>query len=1061
MPGSKGSNNNKKATTFNINNISKVIDFKVPVLLGTDLSESDKRAMIIKTFNAQNSFEDRLITYLKYQMYCNAANDAVENGNLEVDEKNLVDNLKDDEQRIINNKIKNQKEAFVESFGVKKSYNPEKASKLDDIMSENIQHMIAGDYSVDSVIKNFERMGNIITSYTLELGKEYKKNLKKFPENDKYRKEKAMYLTYRGGSLASVMDNALNTTYRAMFGDITEDDRFNEGILNAFRFSKDMSLDDYIKLCRLSNKDKKELKEELKLAPNVDEKNITAYDALKYDVITDQIKADKTLIQDTINNINEAEKQKAKDENRQYVPLATNVIADMVADQLKDSIKTRTHEEIKEEVKGGDNYVPKTAEEVVNRLEAEDRASNTTVLEDMVKEKAKKEYKNYMDTFISDSFTNCTFNAMQKSRLNLDSDSLEIIGDGTTIHGNDFNTKPIKDWINGEGANMIVQEQKMNKFKSYSQLNNELLSGELVNFRSQISFTDTYDFNELIEKNVDPTLLRGAINDIKDASKRHPNSTKKLGKDFQDVLNAAEVYEFSVSAKEGGNVLDSRAAFIKSCKKFFKGREKDSSKELNQKCFDDLLVIMGEILPRDKFTEFVGEINSKRGKEKYHIKEDKYLRKDNDYNTLYSNLRAAERVREDRAQVKSAENVLKVVGENKKVIEGVDSLFGKVVEPYVNVYSDSQKKNVEEKFSLEDVFGSLGHMSIYNTLVKDKIEDKIHQIGPSKEEFELSNKEFAALAFAGSLTNDACLEANHTVDSMRIKDKDKDGLKVENKSFINDLITKEKNTKNENKQLNRINFGRHMAKEAMDEYAKGNKMALAYVLASGIRAITKDVLTKPEFNSSLAVNAEMLSRMREMMNRDPELYKLAFKNGLKKSDMTNVKEVISLGVLQNKYEKADKMYESDNPTKEEKIERATNFVLNDMFKKFIGDDKHALHSIIRNPKAYNSLISGARDLVTSNDLHKLSYTQIQQRFDPNKIETYNLTPKKIKSKKAECDKLNEKYAKLIKKVQKELPKAKYRNIKTSFIDMKAVKNEIAARKAKEAEVNKAKVGRSL
>jgi len=115
----------------------------------------------------------------------------------------------------------------------------------------------------------------------------------------------------------------------------------------------------------------------------------------------------------------------------------------------------------------------------------------------------------------------------------------------------------------------------------------------------------------------------------------------------------------------------------------------------------------------------------------------------------------------------------------------------------------------------------------------------------------------------------------------------------------------------QNKQIGRIAQGRNIAVQALEEYAAGDKNALANVITAGIRNVTQDILKDPKFDQSMVVNAEMLVRMSEMIQRDPELCKYCYKNGLTHDDMANARELVGLSKVENNYEKAVESYDAE------------------------------------------------------------------------------------------------------------------------------------------------------
>ena len=181
---------------------------------------------------------------------------------------------------------------------------------------------------------------------------------------------------------------------------------------------------------------------------------------------------------------------------------------------------------------------------------------------------------------------------------------------------------------------------------------------------------------------------------------------------------------------------------------------------------------------------------------------------------------------------------------------------------------------------------------------------------------KLSEKDFVALAIAGARTPQSfALSGRRAALSKDLQEKKITREEYDAKLFqLNDAFSTEDQClrKSEDYTFSKVNLpycpdvfckeyfpcvqnGRKMASHAMEEYEKNNLKPLAKLIAFGITEMTA-TNRKEDANVYQASVAEMCKRMSNMLERDPDLKKEAFKQGLRQQDLN----MIDSFTMQNK-----------------------------------------------------------------------------------------------------------------------------------------------------------------
>ncbi len=162
-------------------------------------------------------------------------------------------------------------------------------------------------------------------------------------------------------------------------------------------------------------------------------------------------------------------------------------------------------------------------------------------------------------------------------------------------------------------------------------------------------------------------------------------------------------------------------------------------------------------------------------------------------------------------------------------------------------------------------------------------------VGEAAAGYTLSGKDFAAIAFAAAMTDrvfakvDPKLYENENADIARFKFNAVIPFGFSANPVIDAHIG--------DKYADAVQESRLMAVEAMNAYAN-DKKPLAQILAKGLSEI--NALFKADCFSLSGADIEMAARMKNMLERDPELKALAMENGLEADDMEAVDKMHKL-----------------------------------------------------------------------------------------------------------------------------------------------------------------------
>ena len=231
-------------------------------------------------------------------------------------------------------------------------------------------------------------------------------------------------------------------------------------------------------------------------------------------------------------------------------------------------------------------------------------------------------------------------------------------------------------------------------------------------------------------------------------------------------------------------------------------------------------------------------------------------------------------------------------------------------------------------------------VSLFNRI--KPIKKPFKAIGSDNPSDILSNKDFAALSFAASTTREV------------YNKRDKEIIEFEGNTALNQderyrmyghLLARELTAVINfplSSYIDRVVDSRSFAEKALRDYENGEKDALASLITQGIKNFCRisfnaaDCYFYNELND-LMIYSEMGQRMYAMLERDPELLKLATKKGLTSQEVFQIRSIGIAGKVDKLYDYAVKAMESDrknniNWTEEQKLEYYTDFLMGIRYK---------------------------------------------------------------------------------------------------------------------------------
>jgi len=546
----------------------------------------------------------------------------------------------------------------------------------------------------------------------------------------------------------------------------------------------------------------------------------------------------------------------------------------------------------------------------------------------------------------------------------------EAISNGINADGDPELSK----WMMNEGPHIALQYSRNSMRENYSYFRGEISQTKpfMVNSDPEMRAINTFRAKER-----DADFLRGVIADLESTGTGEKKSWeigwhKTNSPEYEKLMKLLKLYEYRVSSADHGKAEDVRVHLVKACKAYLRGREKVRRHPFGRKRVNDVLLIMSDIMLPSDFRAEVQRINIIR---KAGIGDDDYIMAENytpevkrRKGSEYHRLRLAALEASEEKQKKTQENSTEIPDFYKKQLENLENIYGR--EPR---YDASSMQGVfspdpERPDRIREFPG---------------IRKEYSSIGPTRIPYGIADKDFTAIAFAGALTREA-LEEGMKGSYGTVYDPDITGPEYSEKAAVKTFgkdIAKYKGV---------IQFGRTSAEQALKEYSEGNKEPLAKLLAAGIKYCRNYVRNSDKLDNAYILYHEMASRMLNMMDRDPELERIALENDLTRGMKARMKDLeAGAKVVKEAAKGVEKLLSVKKThvplTEEEKLGAATDIVM----KRILSEScrrtaklEHGYNRLlesITDPKEYESLRSSVREFTAKNELHRLPPSDILKK----------------------------------------------------------------------------------
>ena len=489
-------------------------------------------------------------------------------------------------------------------------------------------------------------------------------------------------------------------------------------------------------------------------------------------------------------------------------------------------------------------------------------------------------------------------------------------------------TKPediaYKEWADTVADPMFKEKYYTDIVQSYGVVRSKVMSGQELGIMKEKVVERFFDVNV---SNIDITLLKG-IRVALEATKGGYGTGHKDSEKFNEMLDALKKFENKLATNETEGLNDAREKLILKCKNYVSNREDVRKADYGNDRFDAASTVLYSILPKDEFARWATAVNGKRKSDKItwarcQEKQSAYL--------------IAQQNREIKAQSIAAESRLSKPMEYAKRMSRVEKFYGK------RPTFDDKFEGVFSREEFAEKFKAIGEKEDFVT------------IGASPAGGNLSDQDFSALVFAGTVTPEVAAE------DRRYREFFEDKILLTGKDYTTELA---KNPVPEecSKHLDVIAGGRNAAINAMNEYAAGNKHPLAHILAAGIRFAAAGGRAMDKMNEDIFMHSEMGARMLGMLERDDELKKYTEKNyvGAFKDDVNQIKSMTAMSDIYLKSENARKFINKvkDDPEKARSLDRQTKEkLMTDILVKRLVEDCSKQYRLTRekNPSYTNKI----------------------------------------------------------------------------------------------------------
>ena len=517
---------------------------------------------------------------------------------------------------------------------------------------------------------------------------------------------------------------------------------------------------------------------------------------------------------------------------------------------------------------------------------------------------------NCCNEYLVNEYSAKGYNAVKNSLTGIEKEMLEK---GKKLQrGGEPEQQHIRDWVRDKGQG-TAQKKLISNINNNTQSLIASLTGEKsLKMRSGRGMTDVFP-----EAIFDPgeKWISGVIAKL-DSTKSGTSLDRflwhnKNSNKYTKMYKAIRAFEKAVHDRKSGEVLDRKEEMLKACYEYINGKEKRRTHEFGRDRFNIAMMLIERYDSKSNFDDICNHINR--------IRDIKDAADEEHMNSLNLNT-VQDRfdingTGEKRLYDNTCRNATYIGSDLKKQFALMENYFI----PKPRYYPDMMLGVEREQFN------------------KLKQYDKKYVRIPSgngnpnddPEAAGLSDKDFAAVAYAASLSPEAVQEYKDGFPSGGIGDKNR--VYCFSSRYTSELMG---NVVNDNvgKMMPVIQYGRKQADKALTEYENKKPQKLAGIIANAIDVITDRFRLKKEVDNELMADGEMAKRMYEMLLRDEELMQKAMAAGLTKEKLKCIQSINTACELYVRSKEAEKQMENaissgkDKMTVEKKTELMTDMV---------------------------------------------------------------------------------------------------------------------------------------
>ncbi|MCR4715853.1 MAG: hypothetical protein K5656_01605, partial [Lachnospiraceae bacterium] len=476
----------------------------------------------------------------------------------------------------------------------------------------------------------------------------------------------------------------------------------------------------------------------------------------------------------------------------------------------------------------------------------------------------------------------------------------EIIFNAVELKAPKFNKEPNK--LNDEEkryiefgnkvAKDVIKDKAANVVKTFYDINSVLTNGAPIQLLNEPEFIG---YNNNAVGRTDPTFLRGIVKTLEDTGVGSGLfHTKSNSNNYEEMLKAIKVYLYKMASNDTDGIMDLRTELINKCKNYISDKKTVRQREFGRIRFDAAVTVLYSVMPANEFkTQVMDSINNARGVGPGNatgISRNKCINQYSEYR-----IKGLE-IENNRQEASYKDSTKMGISYHQKL--------AKIAAYY------TRRPDIQSSYGDDEAF-----MKDFPVIL-----DRFNRVGPSDTAEEISEGDFIAVAYAGALSPEA------TVKDGRLANKGGDKALLTGKDYTTE-IAKDANKAKLYKDV--INAGRETAVNALKDYQNGQKETLACTLWYGIRFVVAQARLMKKADDDIVILAEMGSRMVNMLERDPELKKLAITIGGLQED--GIRHVKSLKVQSRIYQNSVDAFNKLNTIKKE-IEAGNNVELDDKAK---------------------------------------------------------------------------------------------------------------------------------